>query len=47
MAESDRSFTLGGGLRYEFGRLNLAADYAYEASQYFDGVNRVAFSLRF
>jgi hypothetical protein len=47
MAESDRSFTLGGGLRYEFGRLNLAADYAYEASQYFSGVNRLAFALQF
>ena len=47
MTDSDRSFTLGGGLRYEFGRLNLAADYAYEASQYFNGVNRLAFALRF
>lgn len=47
MADSDRSFTLGGGLRYQFGRLDLAADYAYEASQYFNGVNRLAFALNF
>ncbi len=47
MEDSDRSFTLGGGLRYQFGRLDLAADYAYEASQYFNGVNRLAFALTF
>jgi hypothetical protein len=47
MDESTRSFTLGGGLRYAFGSLNLSADYAYEASDYFDGVNRIALGLRF
>ena len=47
MAESTRSFTLGGGLRYAFGGLNLAADYAYEATEYFDGVNRIAVGLQF
>ena len=45
--QSPRSFTLGGGLRYGFGRLNLAADYAYEAFDYFDGVNRFTISLQF
>ena len=47
MEESTRSFTLGGGLRYGFGTLNLAADYAFEASEYFDGVHRVSVGLRF
>lgn len=47
MTDSNRSFTLGGGLRYELGSLDLAADYAYEATQYFGGVNRLAFALRF
>ncbi len=47
MAESVRSYTLGGGLRYGFGALALSADYAYEASEYFDGVNRLSVALRF
>lgn len=47
MEESTRSFTAGGGLRYAFGNLNLAADYAYEANEYFDGVNRIAVALKF
>lgn len=42
-----RSFTAGGGLRYGFGNLNVAFDYAYEAHEYFDGVNRFTFSLAF
>jgi hypothetical protein len=44
---SPRSFTLGGGLRYRFGELNLAADYAYEAFEYFAGVNRFTVALQF
>ena len=44
---SPRSFTLGGGLRYRFGALNLAADYAYEAFDYFNGVNRFTVALGF
>lgn len=44
---SPRSFTLGGGLRYRFGELNLAADYAYEAFEFFDGVNRFTVALEF
>ncbi|MEM0963106.1 MAG: PorV/PorQ family protein, partial [Bacteroidota bacterium] len=47
MDESTRSFTLGGGLRYGFGSLNLAADYAYESTEFFDGVHRLAVGLRF
>lgn len=44
---SDRSWTLGGGLRYRFGDLHFAADYAYETYQeYFSGVNRLTFSLK-
>lgn len=44
---SPRSFTLGGGLHYRFGALNLAADYAYEAFEFFDGVNRFTLALQF
>ena len=47
MDQSPRSFTLGGGLRYAFGNLDVSADYAYEAFEYFDGVNRFAFALQF
>ena len=47
MDESLRSFTAGAGLRYSFGTLDLAADYAYEAAQYFDGVHRLSVGLRF
>ena len=44
---STRSYTAGAGLRYGFGQLNLAADYAYEAADYFDGVHRLSVGLRF
>ncbi len=47
MDESTRSFTVGGGLRYAFGGLDLAADYAFEAAEYFDGVHRLSVGLRF
>ena len=47
MEESTRSFTAGAGLRYAFGGLDLAADYAFEAAEYFDGVHRVSVGLRF
>ena len=47
MDESTRSFTAGGGLRYAFGTLDLSADYAFEATEYFDGVHRVAVGIRF
>ncbi|MEM6782501.1 MAG: PorV/PorQ family protein [Bacteroidota bacterium] len=45
--DSPRSFTLGGGLNYGFGSLDLTADYAYEAFEFFDGVNRISFALGF
>ena len=47
MDESTSSFTAGGGIRYGFGSLDLSADYSYQASEYFDGVNRIAVALRF
>ncbi|MEM6327135.1 MAG: PorV/PorQ family protein [Bacteroidota bacterium] len=47
MSESTRSFTAGGGIRYAFGNLDLAADYAYEANEFFDGINRIAVALKF
>ena len=47
MDESTRSFTAGAGLRYGFGTLDLSADYAFEAADYFDGVHRVAVGIRF
>ena len=43
--DSIRSFTLGGGLRYRFGSLAFAVDYAYEDQQYFDGVNRFTLAI--
>lgn len=42
-----RSFTVGGGLRYGFGSLNLAVDYAYEEQEFFSGVNRFTVALGF
>ncbi|GAB5518286.1 MAG: hypothetical protein RhofKO_05370 [Rhodothermales bacterium] len=45
--ESVRSVTLGGGLHYTFGPLDLKFDYAYEAQEFFDNVNRFTFSAQF
>ena len=42
-----RSFTVGGGLRYGFGSLNLAVDYAFEEQEFFSGVNRFTVALGF
>ncbi|MEZ4702119.1 MAG: PorV/PorQ family protein [Rhodothermales bacterium] len=42
-----RSFTAGGGLRYGFGGLRFALDYAFETQEYFAGVNRFTFALQF
>jgi hypothetical protein len=47
LQDSIHSFTLGSGLRYRFGGLDLAVDYAFEAQRYFDGVNRFTFALQF
>ncbi len=45
--DSAHGFTAGGGLRYGFGTLRLSLDYAFEASKYFDGVNRVTLAVGF
>ncbi len=47
LEDSIRSFSLGGGLQYRFGPLDVAFDYAYEAQKYFDGVNRFNFTVLF
>jgi hypothetical protein len=47
LENSIRSLTLGGGLHYRFGPLDFAVDYAYEAQQYFNGVNRFNFTVQF
>lgn len=47
LEDSIRSFTLGGGLNYRFGPLDLAVDYAYESQKYFNGVNRFNFTVQF
>jgi len=47
LAESVRSFALGGGLRYDFSAVGFAVDYAYEAQKYFRSVNRFTLSVQF
>ena len=42
-----KSFTVGGGLRYGFGSLNFALDYAFESHEFFSGVNRFTVALGF
>ena len=42
-----RSFTVGGGLQYGFGSLHFVLDYAFEALEYFNGVNRFTVGLQF
>lgn len=42
-----RSLTMGGGLRYGFGPLDFAADYAYESQEFFHGVNRFTLAIQF
>ena len=42
-----RSFTVGGGLQYGFGTLHFTMDYAFEAQEYFSGVNRFTLSVNF
>lgn len=42
-----RSFTLGGGLRYDFGPAGFSLDYAYEAQEFFDAVNRFTLAVMF
>jgi hypothetical protein len=45
--ENLRGFTAGAGLRYRFGSLRFSADYAFEAQEYFSGVNRITVILNF
>lgn len=40
-----RSWTFGGGLEYGFGSLQFNFDYAYEAQEFFSGVNRFTLTL--
>ena len=47
LEDAIRSLTVGGGLQYRFGPLNLAFDYAYESQKYFEGVNRFNFTVQF
>src|SRR5690606_4267659 len=47
LEDSIRSCSLGGGLQYRFGPLDVAFDYAYEAQKYFDGGNRFNFTVQF
>ncbi len=47
LTDSAHTFSLGGGLRYRFGPLQLALDYAYEGWRYFDGVNRFTLMVAF
>ncbi len=47
LEDAVRSYALGGGLRYDFAALHFALDYAYEAQEFFGGVNRFTFALGF
>ena len=47
LEDAVRSFSVGGGLRYDFGGLGLAVDYAFEQQAFFDGVNRFNLAVRF
>ena len=47
LEDSERSFTAGAGLRYGFGSLDVAFDYAYEAHENLNGVNRFTLMVRF
>jgi hypothetical protein len=47
LEDSIRSLTLGGGLHYRFGPLDVAIDYAFESHQYFSGVNRLNLAVQF
>lgn len=45
--DSIRSLTVGGGLNYRFGPVDIGVDYAYESQEFFDGVNRFNFTVQF
>ena len=42
-----RSWSLGGGLRYDFSVVGFALDYAYEEQEYFQGVSRITAAATF
>ena len=47
LENSLRSFTLGGGLRYQFAPIHFGMDYAFEQHEYFNAVNRFTLTMRF
>lgn len=47
LKDAVHGFTFGGGLRYGFGDLRLALDYAYEQSRWLDNVNRFTVAVGF
>ena len=47
LENSVRSFTIGGGLRYEFAPIHFGVDYAFEQHEYFNAVNRFTVTMRF
>ena len=47
LENSLRSFTLGGGLRYQFAPIHFGVDYAFEQHEYFNAVNRFTLTMRF
>ncbi len=47
LEDSIRSFSLGAGLRYDFGFVGIVIDYAFERQRYFNDVSRISLSLLF
>ncbi len=47
LRDSVRSWSLGGGLRYDFHSVGFAMDYAYESQEYFSGVSRLTVAAAF
>ncbi|MEM9667131.1 MAG: hypothetical protein AAF970_19560, partial [Bacteroidota bacterium] len=47
LADAVRSLTLGGGLNYAFGPVAMTVDYAYEAQEFFNAVNRFTLAIQF
>ncbi len=47
LEDSIRSFSLGAGLRYDFGVVGIVIDYAFERQRYFNDVSRISLALLF
>lgn len=47
MDASPYSYTFGGGLNYGFGSLHFVLDYAYQAHEYLNGINRFTLGVQF